>query len=112
MLSKLKTFLSNVSQGWNNFKALAKKDFSTLWNEYRGFIIFIGGLVLLLKFRELIINFLLNSAKNLFNSSTKTDQTIKLEEDKNNQAANNLVKEANDLPNQEKPVDENWYKNE
>ena len=110
MLTSLKSLYSRFSQAWSDFKALATKDFKTLWIEYRTILILLGALILTLKFRQWLIDFLVSSSKQLFQSTQKQSQSDQLKEDTANKAADTLVQDAKDLPAQETPVGEDWYK--
>lgn len=84
--------------------------FSTLWAQYKVFFFVCGLLVLIFKFREVIIDMLVSSAHKTVSDATKQDAALKLEENKANDQANELRKEANSLPQNKPVVDEDWNK--
>lgn len=110
MLERLKALLSRLSQAWVRIRDLAEKDMATLWSEYKTPLILFGSVILTIKFRQWLIDLIVSSSKKLFENAQKQDQALQNEENKNSAQADALVKEANDLPSTEKPVDENWYK--
>ena len=81
-----------------------------LWREYRAFFIVFGILILIVKFREVIISLLLDNAKQTINTAEKKDEQLKTQENQANDAANALRKQADDLSNNQPVVDENWNK--
>lgn len=87
-----------------------KMDLSTLWKNHKAFFIIFGVLVVAVQFREVIIDFLVSDSKNLVKKTEEKDQELKKEEKELNDKADQLVKEAKELDNQNKPVDEDWYK--
>lgn len=111
----MKNYLNNlwakISQGWTNIKTLAENDLSTIWTEFRIPLILLV-VILTIKFRDLVINLIVGNAKKLFNNTQKQSQVLQTQENKDNQQANALVQEAENLSDTEKLVDENWNKNE
>ena len=85
-----------------------KLDLKTLWNEYRGFLIGFGILILIVKGRDLIIDILVNSGKSEITAAGKEDAKLANQENQANQAADALVQKSKDEPLNNKPVDENW----
>jgi len=110
MLSKLKSLVSGLKSFVANFKAKASKDLSELWKDYKGFLIVFGALILTLKFRELLVSFLLNSSKRFFQGAQKKSASLDLKENKDDAQSNALVEQAQDLPKTEQPVTVDWYK--
>lgn len=83
---------------------------STLWEQYRVFLIIFGLLVLTWKFREVIIDLLVTSSRKTVSDAQKQDTTLKNEEKQINDQANILRKEAEDLSKNKPNVDEDWNK--
>lgn len=79
-----------------------------LWAKYSIFFIIVGALLLVAKFGNVLMDLLAYFSKKDVEAATKKSDQLKSEEDAANKQANDLVKKANDLPNQEGPVDENW----
>lgn len=110
MLARLKALWSQLGQSWQNFKALCEKDLKSLWNEYRTVFILLGALILTVKFRDWLIDLIVSNGKRLFQNTQKKNDALQQKENQVNQQADDLVKKANDLPNQEQPVNDDWYK--
>lgn len=81
-----------------------------LWAKYSIFFVIVGILMLVAKFGNLAMDFLAFKSKRAVDDAQKTDQKLKAEENAANKQANDLIKQAEDLPKTEKPVDENWNK--
>ena len=112
MLNSLKSLYNRTSQAWTDLKALAKKDLSTLWNEYRTVFVLLGAVIFALKFRQWFIDLIVSGSKQLVQSSQTKSQSLETKENSDNKAADILVQEAQALPGQEKPVASDWYKNQ
>jgi hypothetical protein len=110
MLDEIKSLIARIGQFWTNTKELAKKDLSVLWSEYRTPLIILGSLILALKFRQWLIDFIVSGSKELFDNAQKKDQKLQNQENTANQQADALVNTANELSDTEKTVDSDWYK--
>lgn len=86
-------------------------DAKTLWNNHKLFLIFFGGLILIVKFRDVLIDILVSSSKKLLQDTKDKDTVLAGEEQKAKDDANALVQKAKEEPLKEKPVDDDWYKN-
>lgn len=84
--------------------------FSTLWAQYKVFFILCGVLVLIFKFREVIIDLLVSSSRKTVQDAVKQDQVLRGEEKQANDQANQLRKEASDLAANKPVIDEDWNK--
>ena len=69
MLDKLKQFFVNLEEK-------AKQDWKLIWNSDKGYIFVFGALVAIVKFRDLIISLLLNSAKKIDENAKKQDAAL------------------------------------
>lgn len=96
----------------DQFLLKLKTPIAKLWENNKIFLICFGLLILVIKFQDVIFDFLVKSSKKLVEDSAKKDQELKQEQDQANNQANQLVQEAQDLGNNRPAVDENWYKNE
>ena len=101
MDAKLKVFSARVNQ-----------DLKDLWDKDRLFLITFGVIILFVKFRDLLISILLNSANRVQASAKKSDSKLASQENNANNEANALVEDAHNVAQDEAPVDSNWYKNE
>lgn len=84
--------------------------FSTLWSQYKGFLIGFGILILIFKFREVIIDLLVSSAHKTVSDATKQDAKLRAEENQANDQANKLRDQANSLDDNKPVIDEDWNK--
>lgn len=85
-------------------------DPATLWKNHRAFLIGFGLLILIIKFREVIVDILVASSKTILEGAKKTDAQLKSEENQANSAANKLIDDAKKLDENKPKVDEDWYK--
>jgi cell division protein FtsB len=79
-----------------------------LWANYKVFFIVFGILILIYKFREVIISLLVSSSRRAMDDARKQDANLKSEENALNNQANQLRDEANSLDNSKPKVDEDW----
>lgn len=110
MLSSLKALYNRFVQGWSDFKALATKDFKVLWNEYRTVFILLGALLVTLKFKDWLVDFLINGSKKMFQKAQAQNLTLQTKEDSDNKQADALINQAAQLPSQEVAVNDDWNK--
>lgn len=87
-----------------------KMPFSVLWDQYKGFLIVFSVLILIFKFREVIIDILISSAHKTVSDATKQDSKLHGEENAANDQANSLRKEASDMANNKPVINEDWNK--
>lgn len=90
------------------FWAKLNTEISTLWENNKIFVIVFGALILIIKFREVIISFLVADSKRIFDNATKESDSLKKQQDSYNSSADKLVEEAKQLPNHEGPVGTDW----
>lgn len=88
-----------------------KSSVRDLWAKYSIFFIVVGIMLLFAKFGSSLMDLIAYFSKKTLEDAQKKDGQLKTQEDAANQAANQLRKEANELPKTETPVDEDWYKN-
>lgn len=93
------TFLGKFSLG-----------FKELWNNHKLFLIVFGILIVVIKFREVLIDILVTSAKTLLANTKKESATLQAEQDEANKKADDLVKKAKEEPSKNEPSDDDWYK--
>lgn len=78
--------------------------------QVKAFAIFLGSAILIAKFKDLLIDFLVESSKKLLQKTEAKDQKLSATESAENQEANQLVEKAKqELSNNPQP-DEDWYK--
>lgn len=83
---------------------------SVLWEKHKIFLIGFGLLILIWKFREVIIDVLVSSSRKTVQDAVKQDASLKKEQDLANDQADQLRKEAEDLSKNKPSVDEDWHK--
>jgi len=67
-------------------------------------------LILIVKFQDVIIDFLVGNVHKTVDKAEKQDATLKDEQTKANVQADQLRKEANDLSKNKSEVTDDWYK--
>lgn len=97
---------------WSKVWAKIDQDVKVIWQKDKLFFIAFFALIVVVKFRQGLINILIGSAKWIFDRTQEKDAKLQAEIKENNDKADKLVAEANSLPGQEKPVDVDWYKND
>ena len=107
MKIKLLALYASLKANAQSFWTKITSDVGLLWQKEKGFVIAFGIIILVVKFREILINIIVSSSKALFQNAEKQSTKLDNQENKDNVAADNLVKEANQLPTDE-PVDPNW----
>lgn len=85
-------------------------DPATLWKNHRWFLIGFGLLILVIKFREVIIDILVSSSKTVMNDARKNDAQLRNDQNQANDAANKLIDDANKMAENKPDVDEDWHK--
>jgi hypothetical protein len=99
MLTKIKSILSNIGT-----------DLADTWNRSKIYILALGAVVLTFEFQKLKQFLLAYEGKKEIQADDKKDQKLATAEKNESDQADALAKQAKDLPNQQKPVDENWNK--
>lgn len=98
MLSKLKSLLGSL-----------KGQIVDIWERFKMYIIGALALILTLEFRKLKEYLIVKSAQNEMKNDQKQDQVLSNKEQAANNQANQLIKDAQQLPSTEQPVQEDWY---
>lgn len=79
-----------------------------LWANYKGFFIVFGVLILIYKFRDIILDLLVSSSHRTVDEAQEQGAKLKAEEDEANKQANQLRREADELGKNKPVVDEDW----
>lgn len=87
-----------------------KSPISTLWDNHRTFLIIFGIAILIFKFREVIIDLLVSSARKTVSEAKEKDSVLKSEQNQANDQADQLRREAEALSKDKPKVDEDWNK--
>src|SRR5271165_2767383 len=110
MKQKLQAWLAAAKAILQAFWAKVNQDIKTIWAQDKVFLIAFGALILTIKFRDIIIDLLVSSAKRIFTKAQSQNSQLQQQENTANAQADQLVKEAQQLPSTEKPISEDWYK--
>lgn len=90
------------------FWAKLNSDIADLWEKDKLFLIIFGVLILVIKFRSILIDLIISNSKTIFNDAKKEDANLKQQEDQANQAADQLVKHAEEIGKNEGTVTDDW----
>jgi hypothetical protein len=101
MGTKLKAFLQA-------FWAKLHADLDDLWQRDKGFLLVFGAIILALKFNRILINLIVASSKSLFNSTVASTTQVQNQENTDNNQANQLVDNSNNLPGNETTITDDW----
>jgi phosphate uptake regulator len=96
-----------------NFKALlsgAGSFFKGIWDSSKGVIIAIVSIFLVVKYKELLMQYLVASSKKTVDKAEAKSDQLQQQETQANNAADALVKQASELPALEQPVSADWNK--
>ena len=83
-----------------------------LWNRSKMYILAGLAIAAYLGWNKLKEMLLVYFGKKEIQQDNKEDASLKAKEDSANSQADALVKEANDLPSQQPPISEDWYKDQ
>lgn len=83
-----------------------------LWSKNKLLFCLLIPLILLVVFKDLIMDYLIGSSRKLVNKTKEEDQKLKAESDKAQQEANDLKESADNKEEQinNLPEDEDWHK--
>lgn len=97
----------------SKFKALwatLTAQLADIWNKSKMYILAVVAIIAALEFRQLKEWFIAYSGQKEIDKDKKKDQTLATTEQTDSAQADALVKQAQDLPAQQQPVGEDWYK--
>jgi hypothetical protein len=100
----------DVKSALSLFWARLQADLKFMWANDRIFLFIFGVLVLIAKGSSLMISLLAAKSKAEVTAATAASNILQAQENADNAQADALVKQSNDLPSQEKPVADDWYK--
>jgi anionic cell wall polymer biosynthesis LytR-Cps2A-Psr (LCP) family protein len=101
MLDKLKALWAKINQ-----------PLADIWEKDKVFFIIFGLVILVAKFRGVLIDLIVGQAKKTVDSAQKEDEKLSKEEKSDSDQADALVAKSDELPKEEPKVTEDWYKNE
>ena len=90
--------------------AAIKADAIDTWQRSKFFLLGLAALLLALEFQKLKEFLLLYFGQKEMKDTERKDQDLANKENSENAQADALIKQAQDLPKQEQPIDDNWYK--
>jgi hypothetical protein len=90
--------------------AKAVQKLKEVWEKNKLLILIIIPLILLAKFRDLIIDILVSSSKKLVEKTTKDSAELKQEQDAANNEANQIIADADKKSENKPKVDKDWHK--
>ena len=93
---------------WKRLKTQA----TDLWDKDKGIFLLIAIAAIIVKFRDLFLDFLINSAKRVDQNAQKQDSALANQENQLKQQADAAVQQATKDAPKDGPVDDNWYKND
>lgn len=93
-----------------SFQDKMQMDAKELWADHKIFFIIFGVLLIVVKFRDLIIDILVSSAKRTVDSAKKEDSQLAKQEGDASKAADDLVAKANSEAGKEQPISDDWNK--
>ena len=85
-------------------------DAKDLWAKDKIFFILFGILIIIVKFRDVLISMLVASGKRVMDDAKKKDEQLASQENQAKTESERLVEQAKQEPSKETPVDDNWYK--
>lgn len=102
--------MQQIKDALSAFNARLKADLSFMWQEDRVFLFIFAIIIAIAKGSSLLISFWTMRSKQEVNAATKQNAVLQAQETAANDQANALIKQANELPAQQMPVNENWDK--
>jgi len=112
MGTKLKALLNRISSTLSGFWTKVNSDVADLWQKDKAFVVLFGAVILVIQFRQLLVNLIVSGSKALFNQTQTTSQAEQSKENADNTSAENLIQQAESLTNSNPPVTDDWNKNE
>lgn len=102
MFEKLKASLATL---W----AKLHTDVADLWQRDKAFLVAFGVIILVIKFREIAIDFLVSGGKKVFDKAQAQSDALQKQENNDNASADKLVEEAKTLTDSKTTVKDDWY---
>jgi zona occludens toxin (predicted ATPase) len=99
-----------VAPATPSFQDKLKMDAKSLWNDHKLFFIVFGVLVLIVKFRDILIDILVSSSKSTMEDAKKEDAKLSTQENQAKADADKAVQDAKDEPAKQTPVTDDWFK--
>jgi hypothetical protein len=92
------------------FWAKVKQQFVDIWDKDKGIVVLVAIVAVIVKFRDILLDYLINSAKNVDKNAQKQDSKLADQETQLKQQADAAVQQAAQEPQKEEPVTDDWYK--
>ena len=90
--------------------AKVKQQITDLWDKDKGIFLLIAIAAIAVKFRDLLIDILINSGKRVKENADKKDSKLANQENQANAQAEELIKKASEEGQNQPPVGDDWYK--
>jgi hypothetical protein len=85
-------------------------DISEVWKDDKVFVFIFGAIMLVIKFRNILMDLIVSNSQSIFKSAQKESSVDQQQENKDNAAATKLEQDAQKLSSSETPVTDDWNK--
>lgn len=114
--AKFKAFLASLQPVFGKIGSALSTAFAGLkiviefiWSNSKTFIVIAVGIIGTLEFNKIKEYFIVKGGQDEINSDDKKDQNLVNDEKTDEQKAQDLINQANNLPNGEEPIDPDWF---
>jgi hypothetical protein len=90
------------------FWAKLNTDVSELWNNSKIFVVIFGIIIVILKFRNVFMDLIVANAKDIFKDASQQGSELQDQENQNNQEADQLISDANEIGKDQPPISPDW----
>lgn len=95
-----------IKDFWNKLNS----DIAELWKNNKLFLIIFGVLILVIKFRTIIINLLIENSKELMKKNKEKDKNLQQQEEDYKKQSEYFLEKAKESSKDKSPIKEDWYK--
>lgn len=99
-----------MSEKLKAFWTATKANVAAFWQANKAILIGLVGVLAVFKFRDFLMNLLLNSAKRIGQQAQEKDKILAEQESNANTQAEQLITSAEKANEQTPQADENWFK--
>ena len=92
-----------------SFWAKLNSELKSLWDNDKLFFLVFIPIIVIVKFRSYLINWLVNDAKQTIQDTSTQDKTLIQNISKENQEADKLIQNVSQIGSEETPVGPDWY---
>ena len=90
--------------------AKLKQQIVDIWDKDKGLFFLVAIVAFIVKFRDLFLDYLINSAKRVDKNAQKEDAGLAAQETQLDQQADAAVKQAQADAPKDEPISDDWYK--